>query len=114
MHNCKITLRRIDLTVMKMLKMIVKGLFYLSVGYFVYLASLFIPKNRNICIFGSWFGNKYPNNSNVLYFAAGRVLLRFKQFAIRKKECKVYGTYCFKEVCTYYVDLYKGNYKAHY
>jgi len=55
------------LTVIKMLKIIVKGLFYLSVGYFVYFASLFIPKNRNIWIFGSWFGQKFADNPKYLF-----------------------------------------------
>ena len=53
--------------IVKILRIIVKGLFYLSVGYFIYFVSLFIPRNRNIWVFGSWFGNKFADNSKYLF-----------------------------------------------
>jgi len=33
----------------------------------MYFVSLFIPKNRNIWVFGSWFGNKFSDNSKYLF-----------------------------------------------
>jgi len=67
MYNCEITLRRLDLIVVKMLKKILRFLLYLPVGYFVYFLSLFVPKNSNIWVFGSWFGNKFADNSKYLF-----------------------------------------------
>jgi CDP-glycerol glycerophosphotransferase (TagB/SpsB family) len=33
----------------------------------LYYLSLIVPKNRNIWVFGSWFGEKYADNSKTLY-----------------------------------------------
>ena len=35
--------------------------------YPMYIISLFIPKSKNIWVFGSWFGNSFSDNSRYLY-----------------------------------------------
>ena len=33
----------------------------------LYYLSFFIPKNKNIWVFGAWFGKKYSDNSKALF-----------------------------------------------
>ena len=49
-----------------MFKKIAKILLYL-LGSFVYIISLFVPKDRNLWVFGSWFGSKFADNPKYLF-----------------------------------------------
>ena len=52
--------------VKKYLKILGKAFFYLIMDI-VWLISYIIPKDKNLWIFGSWFGNKFADNSKYLY-----------------------------------------------
>ena len=43
------------------------SVFKWSLGSIVYLISFLIPKKRNLWVFGSWFGQKYADNSKYLF-----------------------------------------------
>ena len=46
--------------------MVIKYLIYI-INCPLYYISYFLPKNKNIWVFGSWFGEKYADNSRALF-----------------------------------------------
>lgn len=52
---------------MKYFKVITKSFIKFFINIIVFIVSLFIPKSEKIWIFGSWFGNRFSDNSRYLY-----------------------------------------------
>ena len=50
----------------KILRLLVKLALYI-LGDLIYFISSLIPKNKNLWIFGAWFGEKYADNSKYLF-----------------------------------------------
>jgi CDP-glycerol glycerophosphotransferase (TagB/SpsB family) len=46
---------------------LLKWILNLILGDIIYLISIFIPKDDNLWIFGSWYGEKYSDNSKYLF-----------------------------------------------
>jgi len=45
----------------------IKLIFIYLLGNIIYLISFLIPKNKNLWVFGAWFGEKYADNSKYLF-----------------------------------------------
>lgn len=45
----------------------IKTVITLIFGDLIYLISYFVPKDRNLWVFGAWFGEKYADNSKYLF-----------------------------------------------
>jgi len=40
---------------------------FVPIGFIIYISSLLIPKNKRLWLFGSWFGQKYSDNSRYFF-----------------------------------------------
>jgi len=79
--------------VKKYLKTFGKAFFYLIMD-FVWLISDLGPKDKNLWVFGSWFGNKFADNSKYLYLYVKRHHLEIRaiwltcNLELVKKPCR--------------------------
>ena len=52
---------------MSKFKLILKKIIIILINTIIYMLSLIIPKSEKIWIFGSWYGNRFSDNSRYLY-----------------------------------------------
>jgi len=87
------------------LKLFFKMIFYFMMNI-VWLLSYIIPKKKNIWIFGSWFGQKFADNSKYLFLYIKKYHPEIRSIwlsdninvinELRKKGYEAYKTYSFK------------------
>lgn len=84
----------------------IKQYFIFLINLPLYYISCFIPKNKDVWIFGAWFGNKYADNSKALFEYVNKHDKKIKAIwltkdkniiiQLQKLKLKVYHTYSLK------------------
>jgi len=91
--------------VKKYLRILRKALFY-SMMDIVWLISGLVPKDKNLWVFGSWFGNKFADNSKYLFLSVKKYHPEIRPVwlsrnpkvvsELREMGCEAYTTYSIK------------------